>query len=470
VPEKMERFTQRARHALSLANEEARRLEDNSIGPQHILLGLLHVDGGVARHVLHEIGIDAPRVGELIEQMTNSQPRIQDIQPELSPETKQVIEQAIIEARQMGHNYVGTEHLLLGLLGQDKSMALDILKLLNIGPKVVQLAVLRALRAAQLPNEPAHIGNLRTRWKSSLRRNRPSITPITDQISIDLTAFAKEEGFDPVIGRDFEIERIGEILARRTNNGVLLIGATGVGKTAIILGLAQQIADKTASEWFSGKRVLLLYPSDLIAGTVYRGQFEERLKNIILEAKPEKIILFLDQVQMLIPLIIESDKALSEMLDERVPDNKRWTAAEIFKPALENGSINLIGAMTPEEYIELTQVDPVLARRFQTIRVNEPSTEEATQILQAIKSNYEIYHQVKISDEALEAAVHLSFRFLPAAVLPGKAIGLIDEAASRVHLHRSQEPDPQVSAQDIAEVVALTTGKSISEINDTDAK
>jgi ATP-dependent Clp protease ATP-binding subunit ClpC len=479
MPNKMERFTQRVRRVLSLAQEEAERLQHNYIAPQHILLGLMREDGGVASRVLRDLGVDQRRVEELVERMTPERHRVPNARPDLSADTKKVIELAVAEARRMGHHFIGTEHLLLGLLRQNKSAAIDVLKRLNVNPEEVRRETQRVLQEspkatnrppnARVDSSPLKVGFIRSGVvRPAPTANFPINTPLLDTLAEDLSTLAKEGKLDPVIGREAEITRIAEVLSRRENNGALLVGAPGVGKTAIIRGLVQRISDKTALPWLHDKRVLFLDSSALVAGTFYRGQFEERLRRIIVEAHPQSIFLFIDHTQTLLNLGAEADVIHREERGEGSSEGRGLRAADISKPALEDAMIRLIGAMTPENYSQLEKLDPVLARRFQIIRVNEPSIEETIEIGRALKSKYEAHHQVKISDDAISAAVRLSVRHLPERSLPGKAISLIDEAASRAHLHRSEDTEPQVVAQHIAEVVALWTGKALTEISDTD--
>ncbi|MHB8750994.1 MAG: Clp protease N-terminal domain-containing protein [Aggregatilineales bacterium] len=473
---------------MSLAQEAAERFQHSYIGTEHILLGPMREEGGIAGRVLRDVGVDEPHVEEFFERMTRAGQRTPNARPRLSPGTKKVIELAIDEARRMGHHYIGTEHLLLGMVRQNEGIAIDILKRLNVSPEEVRRQTRRVLQESPQATHrsPSAVAG-GPPLQPHMSRQSQTKTPLLDQLAADLNALAEEKKLDSVVGRDDEIARIVEVLCRRENNGALLIGAPGVGKTAIIRGLVQRISDKTAVPWLHDKRVLFLDSSALIAGTVYRGQFEERLRRVIAEAQPENIILFIDQTHTLFGLgaqdiargelgsqgtpeskHLTAAEILGEVAGEGMPDSKRLSAADIFKPALEDAVIRLIGAMTAEDYAQWERLDPVLARRFQIIRVNPPSTEDTIQIAHAVKPNYEAHHQVKITDEAISAAVRLSVRHLPERALPGKAISLIDEAASRVHLHHSQEAAPQVTASDIAEVVALWTGKSLTEISDTD--
>lgn len=455
MPNKMERFTRGARQVLTFAQEEAEQLQHNYIGTEHILIGLIREEESVAARTLRDLGLEIPRVEDLMKRISPASKRTASEHLDLSPNTKQLLELAVEEARRMGHHYIGTEHLLLGLARQD-SIAVDILKRLNVPPEEVRRQTRRVLQ--ENPLQPPSVPSPVVPRTSTVR------TPLIDQLSADLTLLAEEGKLDPFVGREAEIARLIEILQRRENNGVLLIGAPGVGKTAIIRGLAQRIVDKSAPPSLHEKRVLLLHSSSLIAGTAYRGQFEERVRRVIAEAQAAKFILFIDQAQMLVSLGVQKDIAFPENLAEGMPEGKRLSAADIFKPALEDGLIHLIGAMTAEEYEHLEKIDLVLARRFGIVQVNEPSVDESISILQAVKPSYETHHQVTITDEAINTTIRLSVRHLTNRVLPGKAIGLMDEAASRVHLYRSGEIEPKVTRQDIIDVIALWTGKPTSEI------
>jgi ATP-dependent Clp protease ATP-binding subunit ClpC len=417
VADKMQRFTQRARRVLSLAHEEAERLHHNYIGTEHLLLGLIREEGGVAGRVLRELGLDPARVKETVERLTGVG-RHAGGKIELAPSTQQVLELAIEEARRMGHHYIGTEHLLLGLVRQGEGVAIDVLRKLGITPEQVRRQTRRVLQetpARQVTPQPAG---------GSERREGAAKTPLLDQLATDLTALAEASKLDPVIGRETEIERVIQILARRTKNNPALIGEPGVGKTAIVEGLAQRIVAGETPEPLLGKRVLQLDVGSLVAGTMYRGQFEERLKRVIDELKSAAAILFIDEVHML----VGAGSAGSSV-----------DAANILKPALSRGELQVIGATTLEEYRKYIESDAALERRFQPVMVEEPSVDEALDILRGVKGPYEEHHRLVISDEALEAAVHLSARYVPDRFLPDKAIDLIDETASRVRMYKSPE-------------------------------
>nr|PZN58599.1 MAG: NDP-hexose 4-ketoreductase [Chloroflexota bacterium] len=415
----MERFTQRARRVLSLAQDEAERLQHNYIGTEHLLLGLIREDGGVAGRVLRELGLDQRRVEELVERMTRATTRVAGSQPELSPGTKRVLELAVDEARRMGHHYIGTEHLLLGLMRQSEGVAIDILKRLGVSPEEVRRQTRRVLQESPVQsNQPS---------QEEPRPRRPrneGKTPLVDQLATDLTALAQEGKLDPVVGRETEIERVIQVLSRRRKNNPALIGEPGVGKTAIVEGLAQRIVNGETPKPLLNKRVLQLDVGSLVAGTMYRGQFEERLKRVIEELKSSDSILFIDEVHML----VGAGSAGSSV-----------DAANILKPALSRGELQCIGATTLDEYRKHIESDAALERRFQQILVAEPSIEETVEILQGIKVPYQEHHNVEITDEAIEAAANLSARYVPDRFLPDKAIDLIDEAAARLRMYKSPE-------------------------------
>ena len=421
MPNKMERFTQRARRVLSLAQEEAERLQHNYIGTEHLLLGLIREEGGVAGRVLRELGLEQRRVDELVERMTRATPRTTTVQPELSPGTKRVLELAVDEARRMGHHYIGTEHLLLGLVRLTEGVAIDILKRLGVSPEEVRRQTRRVLQESPVqPNQP-NPEEPRSQRKPSAERGK---TPLVDQLATDLTQLAQEGKLDPVVGRETEIERVIQVLSRRRKNNPALIGEPGVGKTAIVEGLAQRIINDEVPKPLRNKRVLQLDVGSLVAGTMYRGQFEERLKRVIEELKSSDSILFIDEVHML----VGAGSAGSSV-----------DAANILKPALSRGELQCIGATTLDEYRKHIESDAALERRFQPILVAEPSIEETIEILQGIKKPYEEHHNVEITDEAIEAAANLSARYVPDRFLPDKAIDLIDEASARLRMYKSPE-------------------------------
>jgi ATP-dependent Clp protease ATP-binding subunit ClpC len=413
----MERFTQRARRVLSLAHQEAERARQNNIGTEHLLLGLMDEEGGVAGRVLRELGMTSERVREVVGRITGISANFDPNRIELAGETQQVLEYAVDEARRLGHHYIGTEHILLGLV-RVESTAMEALKRLGITPDQIRRQTRRVLNESASPSTPAPAGPQPSKGQASGNQK----TPLVDQLATDLTSKAEEKKLDPVIGRQMEIERVIQILARRTKNNPALIGEPGVGKTAIVEGLAQRIIEGDVPAPLMNKRLLQLDVGSLVAGTMYRGQFEERLKRIIDELKQSGAILFIDEVHMLV-----GAGAAGSSVD----------AANILKPALSRGELQVIGATTMDEYRKHIESDAALERRFQPIQVDEPSEEETIQILKGIRNAYEEHHHLVISDEALEAAAHLSSRYVTERFLPDKAIDLIDESSSRVRMYKS---------------------------------
>jgi ATP-dependent Clp protease ATP-binding subunit ClpC len=418
----MERFTQRARRVLSLAHQEAERAHKNLIGTEHLLLGLVEEEGGVAGRVLRDMGLDTDRVREMVNRLTG-EGRATDDKIDLSTETQQVLEYAIEEARRLGHHYIGTEHLLLGLV-RSEGTALEVLRRLGVTPDDVRRQTRRVLQeSSSSSSSPASSGPAKEPQKAAPQgQQKDAKTPLVDQLAMDLTSKAEQGKLDPVIGRQMEIERVIQILARRTKNNPALIGEPGVGKTAIVEGLAQRIVDGDVPAPLMNKRVLQLDVGSLVAGTMYRGQFEERLKRVIDELKAAGSILFIDEVHMLV-----GAGAAGSSVD----------AANILKPALSRGELQVIGATTLDEYRKHIESDAALERRFQSVLVEEPSEEETIQILKGVRGAYEEHHHLVISDEALVAAAHLSSRYVTERFLPDKAIDLIDESSSRVRMYKS---------------------------------
>jgi len=418
----MEKFTQRARRVLSLAHQEAERMRQNSIGTEHLLLGLIQEEGGVAGRVLRDLGLEPDRVREMVERLSGfGQYRGGKI--DLSQGVQQVLEYAIDEAKKMNHHYIGTEHLLLGLVRSTEGLAMDVFRKLGVTPEQIRRQTRRVLQESSTTSTTAGQPGQRSQASQAVGKEKPK-TPLVDQLAVDLTALAEEGKLDPVIGRVMEIERVIQILARRTKNNPALIGEPGVGKTAIVEGLAQRIIEGEVPAPLLDKRVLQLDVGSLVAGTMYRGQFEERLKRVIDELKSSGSILFIDEVHML----VGAGSAGSSV-----------DAANILKPALSRGELQVIGATTSEEYRKYIESDAALERRFQPITVNEPSVEETIQILKGIRSAYEEHHRLTIADEALEAAARLSSRYVTERFLPDKAIDLIDESASRVRMYKSPQ-------------------------------
>ncbi|OJX40496.1 MAG: NDP-hexose 4-ketoreductase [Chloroflexi bacterium 44-23] len=425
----MDRFTQRARRVLSLAHQEAEKLQQDAISTEHLLMGLIREDGGVASRVLRDLGLEPERIQEMIERLggkgESTAKRL-----DLTPGVQKVLELAFDEARQMGHHYVGTEHILLALARSDEGLASDVLKKLGISPEQIRRQTRRVLQegggtTATPPKTGSRSSSSESRaGQPKADTKKDAKTPLIDQLATDLTALAEENKLDPVIGRQMEIERVIQILARRTKNNPALIGQPGVGKTAIVEGLAQRIVDGDVPAPLLNKQVLQLDVGSLVAGTMYRGQFEERLKRVIDELKASGAILFIDELHML----VGAGSAGSSV-----------DAANILKPALSRGELQVIGATTLDEYRKHIESDAALERRFQSITVEEPSQPEAVEILLGIRNAYEEHHRLIISDEAIDAAVKLSARYVSERFLPDKAIDLIDEAGSRVRMYKSSQ-------------------------------
>ncbi|MGB7876696.1 MAG: ATP-dependent Clp protease ATP-binding subunit [Anaerolineales bacterium] len=411
----MERFTQRARRVLSLAHQEAERARKNKIGTEHLLLGLMEEEGGVAGRVLRELGMDSDRMREIVERIAGSGD-YSGGKIELAPETQQVLEQAVEEARRLGHHYIGTEHILLGLV-RGEGTAMDVLRKLGVTPDQIRRQTRRVLNETTSSPTPSTSGR-----REATKSQSGQKSPLVDQLATDLTGLAEDKKLDPVIGRQTEIERVIQILARRTKNNPALIGEPGVGKTAIVEGLAQRIIEGDVPAPLMNKRLLQLDVGSLVAGTMYRGQFEERLKRVIDELKQSGAVLFIDEVHMLV-----GAGAAGSSVD----------AANILKPALSRGELQVIGATTLDEYRKHIESDAALERRFQSVLVEEPSEEETIDILKGIRGAYEEHHHLVISDEALEAATQLSSRYVTERFLPDKAIDLIDESSSRVRMYKS---------------------------------
>jgi ATP-dependent Clp protease ATP-binding subunit ClpC len=427
-----DRFNDRAKRVLALAQDEAIRFNHNYIGTEHLLLGLVREGEGVAARVLDSLGVELSKVRTAVEfiigrgDSTTSPSEIT-----LSPRTKKVIELAIDEARKLGHSHVGTEHLLLGLVREGEGIASGVLESLGVSLEKVRHQVIATLGQ----QHPATAETASAGGKAS-----QSKTPTLDQLGVNLTAMAKAAQLDPVIGREKEIERVIQILSRRTKNNPALIGEPGVGKTAIAEGLAHRIVKGDVPETLQGKRVLTLDIGSLVAGTKYRGEFEERLKKIIEELRhAHDVILFIDELHTLV-----GAGAAEGAVD----------AANILKPSLARGELQCIGATTLDEFRKYIERDAALERRFQPVMVEEPSIEETQAILLGIRSRYEDHHKVSISDDAVKAASELSARYITDRFLPDKAIDLMDEAASRVRLRYSTLPTEVKDAQkDLEKIV-----------------
>jgi len=405
------RFTERAQRVLILANEEAKALNHNYVGTEHILLGLLKENEGVAAQALHSLGVQFDDIRDRIESLIGRGTMPVDVIG-YTPRAKRVLELSFVEARRLGHNYVGTEHILLGLLREGEGVAARVLMEMGVDLNRARDEVMKLL--SQEPGGQAKQGRAYGN------------TPNLNQYGRDLTEMARDGKLDPVIGRQKEIERVIQVLSRRTKNNPCLIGDPGVGKTAIAEGLAQQIVAGNVPEILKDKRVVTLDLSAMVAGAKYRGEFEERLKNVINEViKAQNVILFIDEMHTII-----GAGAAEGAID----------ASNILKPALARGEIQVVGATTVDEYRKYVEKDAALERRFQPIMVEEPTVEETIEILKGLRDRYEAHHRVKITDGALEAAAKLSARYITDRFLPDKAIDLIDEAASRARLQTYVAP------------------------------
>ena len=409
-----ERFTEKAIKVIMLAQEEARRLGHNFVGTEQILLGLIGEGTGVAAKVLKSLGVNLKDSRIEVEKIIGRGSGFVAVEIPFTPRAKRVLELSLEEARQLGHNYIGTEHLLLGLIREGEGVAARVLENLNIDLTKVRTQVIRML------GETAEVGSGANSSKSNLK------TATLDEFGTNLTKLASESKLDPVVGRYSEIDRVVQILGRRTKNNPVLIGEPGVGKTAIAEGLAQRIQLGEVPDILEDKRVLTLDIGLLVAGTKYRGEFEERLKKIMEEIKSAgNVILVIDEVHTLI-----GAGAAEGAID----------AANILKPALARGELQCIGATTLDEYRKHIERDAALERRFQPVMVGEPSIEDTIEILKGLRERYEQHHRLKITDDALEAAAHLGDRYISDRFLPDKAIDLIDEAGSRVRLINSKLP------------------------------
>jgi ATP-dependent Clp protease ATP-binding subunit ClpC len=421
------RFTERAQKVLALSQEEAVRLGHNNIGTEHILLGLVREGEGIAAKALQSLGLEVAKIQEEVESLigTGKQP-MQSIH--YTPRAKKVVELSQDEARKLGHSYVGTEHILLGLIREGEGVAARVLNNLGVSLNKARQQVLQLLGS-----------NESQAGRQGRNQQASASTPTLDSLARDLTESAKEGNVDPVIGRSKEIERVIQVLSRRTKNNPVLIGEPGVGKTAVAEGLAQQIIDNEIPETLRDKRVMTLDMGTVVAGTKYRGEFEDRLKKVMEEIRQaNNIILFIDELHTLI-----GAGGAEGAID----------ASNILKPSLARGELQCIGATTLDEYRKYIEKDAALERRFQPIQVDEPTLEETVQILGGLRDRYEAHHRVTITDEAIEAAAHLSDRYITDRFLPDKAIDLIDEAGSKVRLSSyTIPPDMKELEQNLEEV------------------
>ena len=419
---RFEKFSERARRVLTIAQEEARKLNHNYIGTEHILLGLVREEEGVAAKVLANLGVSLNKVRQAVEFISGRGERPSTGETGLTPRAKRVIELAIDEARQLSHNYIGTEHLLLGLLREGEGVAAGVLGSLGITLERARTETTQVISQG-MP-------------KGRLTR-AASRTPALDQLGVDLTAAARAGKLDPVIGRVKEIERVIQILSRRTKNNPALIGEPGVGKTAIVEGLAHRIVAGDVPETLEERRLVALDMGSLVAGTKYRGEFEERVKKVIDEIKTAgNCVLFVDEFHTMV-----GAGAAEGAVD----------AANILKPSLSRGELQCIGATTLDDYRKYVERDAALERRFQPVLVEEPSVEETVEILRGIKERYEEHHHLTITDEALNSAATLASRYIPDRFLPDKAIDLVDEASSRVRIKHYTMPISLKEAKQLAE-------------------
>ena len=417
------KFTNRANKAIEIANDIALELGHSYIGTEHILYGLAKEGNGIASKVLENQNVSADDILNKIEELIGSDEPIENI-VDFTPRTKRVVESAFIEARKLGYNFIGTEHLLIGILREGDCVAAKILLDLNVNIPKLYNEIVKVINEGEDYNSSDNSSNNSNGGK---RRGSYNQTPTLNQFGQDLTKKAEEGKLDPVIGRKQEIERVIEILSRRTKNNPCLIGEPGVGKTAAVEGLAQKIASGDVPEILKDKRVVTLDISGMVAGAKYRGDFEERIKKALNEVKKAgDVILFIDEIHTIV-----GAGAVEGAID----------AANILKPLLARGEIQLVGATTLNEYRKFIEKDAALERRFSPVTVNEPSEKETIQILKGIRDKYEAHHNVKITDEAIEAAVKLSIRYVNDRFLPDKAIDLIDEASSKARLRTYTEPD-----------------------------
>ena len=434
-----ERFTEKAIKVIMLAQEEARRLGHNFVGTEQILLGLIGEGTGVAAKVLKSLGVNLKDSRIEVEKIIGRGSGFVAVEIPFTPRAKRVLELSLEEARQLGHNYIGTEHLLLGLIREGEGVAARVLENLGIDLTKVRTQVIRML------GETAEVGSGGSSSKGNLK------TATLDEFGTNLTKLASESKLDPVVGRHAEIDRVVQILGRRTKNNPVLIGEPGVGKTAIAEGLAQRIQLGEIPDILEDKRVLTLDIGLLVAGTKYRGEFEERLKKIMEEIKSAgNVILVIDEVHTLI-----GAGAAEGAID----------AANILKPALARGELQCIGATTLDEYRKHIERDAALERRFQPVMVGEPSIEDTIEILKGLRERYEQHHRLKITDEALEAAAHLGDRYISDRFLPDKAIDLIDEAGSRVRLINSKLPPEAKQIDKELRLVQKQKEESVREQN-----
>src|SRR3954449_6366803 len=435
-----ERFTDRARKVMALANQEAQRFNHEYIGTEHILLGLVKEGSGVGANVLKNLDVDLRKVRLEVEKLVKSGPDMVTMgKLPQTPRAKKVIEYAIEEARNLNHNYVGTEHLLLGLLREHDGVAAQVLMNLGLKLEEVREEVLNLLGAGVENEEPASQEKQPNKGKSK--------TPALDSFGRDLTELAREGSLDPVIGRKNEIERVIQILCRRQKNNPVLLGEAGVGKTAIVEGLAQMVISSSVPEILHDRRIVVLDLAMMVAGTKYRGQFEERIKAVMNEVRRAKnVILFIDELHTLV-----GAGGAEGAID----------ASNVLKPALSRGEIQCIGATTFDEYRKYIEKDAALARRFQPITVEQPNKADAVEILKGLRDRYEAHHRVQITDEALKQAVELSDRYITGRALPDKAIDVLDEAGARIRLRSMTKPPNLAELEEQIERLSIQKDEAV---------
>ncbi|MDR2899660.1 MAG: ATP-dependent Clp protease ATP-binding subunit, partial [Clostridiales bacterium] len=415
------KFTQKAKEVIEYAQEAAVNMGHNYVGTEHMLLGLTGVLESVAQKALESQNVTIENVEEKIESFVGVNPSQMAQPSDFTPRTKRLLEMSLAEAQRMGTGYIGTEHLLLALIKEQDSIAVRILISLNVNVQKLYEDVLSMVGETEMQGNAAPINS------KNAKKNVKSQTPTLDQYSRDFTLLAGESKFDPIVGRDKEIERVVQILSRRTKNNPVLVGDPGVGKTAIVEGLAQKIIEGNIPQILKEKRVVSLDLSAMVAGSKYRGEFEERIKKVLAEVRQTgNIILFIDELHTIV-----GAGAAEGAID----------ASNILKPSLARGEIQVIGATTMDEYRKYIEKDAALERRFQPVTVDEPTEEEAVLMLRGLRDKYEAHHNVKISDEAILAATKLSARYINDRFLPDKAIDLLDEAASRVKLKNYTAPE-----------------------------
>jgi len=437
MPSRFEKFSERARRVLSLAQEEAQRFNHNYIGTEHILLGLVRETEGVAARVLSNLNVELVKVRSAVEFIIGRGERPTPGEIGLTPRAKKVIELAVDEARRLNHHYIGTEHLLIGLMREGEGVAAGVLESLGVSLEKVRDETNRIIQSQSSGQSG-----------SAPSSSRASRTPTLDEMGVDLTKRAGDGELDPVIGRETELQRVIQILSRRTKNNPVLIGEPGVGKTAIVEKLASLVVEGDVPETLLGKRVVTLDMGALVAGTKYRGEFEERLKKVIAELKSAgNCVLFIDEMHTMV-----GAGAAEGAVD----------AANILKPSLARGELQVVGATTQDDYRKYVERDPALERRFQPVMVDAPDAILTVDILRGVKGMYEKHHALEISDDALETAAQLADRYIPDRQLPDKAIDLIDEAASRVRIKHSTVPKELRLAQKELEAVRREKDEAIS--------